>query len=191
MGYIPKAQVKRQEKIPVNNISVKNTQKILFSFEAIDKTEYFNLDGTCQNWAADLFDTMQKVSGLTIKDIHSGKYSGKNSTLRIHPHGNVKPPCKVPENVALEDMWQIRISLSKGGIHGIFYDNIFYVIWFDPHHNLYPSKNHGGLKKIKPPSTCCKDRDLEIDRLQSECEKLEKECEFWQKYAQDNQDSMC
>ncbi len=72
-------------------------------------------------------------------------------------------------------MWQIRISKSKGGIHGVFCDNVFYVIWFDPQHNLYPDENHGGLKRIKPPSTCCKDREEIIIQLKNENEKLRNE----------------
>lgn len=188
MGKIPQANVstKSKSRIAPNNITIENdNQKVLFSFEAVEKNEYFNLDGTCQNWAADLFDTMQKVSRIELKDIYAGKYSGKTSPFRIHRHEDAKPPCKVPHQISLDDMWQIRISVSKGGIHGIFSDNVFYVIWFDPQHNLYPDKNHGGLKKIVPPSTCCKDRDMEIERLQKELDDVKKERQFWELYAQE------
>lgn len=126
---------------------------------------------------------MQKVSGIELKDIYSGNYSGKTSPFRIHRHEDAKPPCKIPSNISLEDMWQIRISINKGGIHGVFSDNVFYVIWFDPQHNLYPDKNHGGLKKVVPPSTCCKDRDIEIEWLKKELDEVKKDCEFWEKYA--------
>lgn len=188
MGKIPQAKVstKSKSRIAPNNITIENdNQKVLFSFEAVEKNEYFNLDGTCQNWAADLFDTMQKVSGIELKDIYAGKYSGKTSPFRIHRHEDATPPCKVPQQISLDDMWQIRISVSKGGIHGIFSDNVFYVIWFDPQHNLYPDKNHGGLKKVVPPSTCCKDRDMEIERLQKELDDVKKDCQFWELYAQE------
>ena len=147
-------------------------ERILFSFAAIQRNEYFNLDGTCINWASDLFSTLEEASKIKLKDIYAGKYSGKNSTLRIHSHKNVKNPCKMPLNVNLEDMWQIRISKSKGGVHGIFYENVFYLIWFDPQHNLYPDDNHGGLKKITPPSTCCKEREIELEQLKAENDQL-------------------
>lgn len=192
MGKIPKvkANAKGKSRIVPNNIPIaSDNQKVLFSFEAVEKNEYFNLDGTCQNWAADLFDTMQKVSGIDLKDIYAGKYSGKTSPFRIHRHENAEPPCKVPPQISLEEMWQIRISVSKGGIHGIFSDNVFYVIWFDPQHNLYPDENHGGLKKVIPPSTCCKDRDTEIKRLQKELDEVKKECQFWEMYAQQKEET--
>ncbi len=150
-------------------------ERLLFSFAAVERTDYFNLDGTCVNWASDLFNILKDVSNIKAKDVFSGKYSGRNSTLRIHQHNNVKKTCSLPANVRLEDMWQIRISKSKGGIHGVFCDNVFYVIWFDPQHNLYPDENHGGLKRIKPPSTCCKDREEIIIQLKNENEKLRNE----------------
>ena len=190
MKKIPQAKVEKETRIIPNNIKIENKQaKILFSFEAVEKNEYFNLDGTCQNWAADLFDTMQKVSGIELKDIYAGKYSGKTSPFRIHRHEDAKPPCKLPSSISLEDMWQIRISISTGGIHGIFSDNVFYVIWFDPQHNLYPDKNHGGLKKVIPPSTCCKERDIEIEQLKEKIDELQKDCEFWKEYAEQNEKS--
>ena len=190
MKKIPQAKAKKETRITPKNIEIENKhEKVLFSFEAVEKNEYFNLDGTCQNWAADLFDTMQKVSRIALKDIYAGKYSGKTSPFRIHRHEDAKPPCKLPSNILLEDMWQIRISISKGGIHGIFFDNIFYVIWFDPQHNLYPDKNHGGLKKVIPPSTCCKDRDMEIEQLKEENDRLQKDCEFWEVYAQKSEET--
>lgn len=190
MKKIPQAKAKKETRITPKNIEIKNkNEKVLFSFEAVEKNEYFNLDGTCQNWAADLFDTMQKVSRIELKDIYAGKYSGRTSPFRIHRHEDAKPPCKLPSNILLEDMWQIRISLSKGGIHGIFFDNVFYVIWFDPQHNLYPDKNHGGLKKVISPSTCCKDRDMEIEQLKEKNDRLQKDCEFWEAYAQKSEET--
>lgn len=167
---------------PIPSIPHKgHSDGILFSFASLERNEYFNLDGTCQNWASDLFDIMQEVSRLKISDIRAGQYSGKG--LRIHNHAAAHPPCPLPNGIQLSDFYQIRISQSKGGVHGIFVENIFYVIWFDPQHNLYPDENHGGLKKITPPSTCCKDRDLEIDNLKSELAESKAERKFWEECA--------
>ena len=182
---VPKrSQIEKSSRIP-NQIKNKQEarKKVLFSFMSVDKNEYFNLDGTCQNWSADLFETMQMVSGISIDEITAGTYSGNHSPLRIHQHQDAKAPCKVPSDISLEDMWQIRISLSKGGIHGVFVENIFYVVWFDPLHNLYPDKNHGGLRKVIPPSTCCKDRDNEIIELKAKLEAVEKERDDYMELA--------
>lgn len=154
-------------------------EAISFSFEALDRTEFFDLDGTCINWASELFDMLKNVSSIKKEELLSGYYA--KSTYRVHSHENANPPSKLPEGVELKDCYQIRISKSKGGIHGVFFDNIFYVIWLDPLHNMYPDENYGGLRKVKPGSTCCKDRDEIIEKLQLENQKLREENWYWEK----------
>ncbi len=42
----------------------------------------------------------------------------------------------VGEDVA-EDAWQFQLSSNKHGrVHGYFIDNVFYVVWLDPKHEL-------------------------------------------------------
>lgn len=176
-----------QQRIKRTHLQESDNKNIVFSFRAIEKNKYFNLDSTCPNWSQELFDTMKTVSNIAVKDVYAGKYSGKNSTLRIHQHQNVKCPCELPSSVDIKDMWQIRISRSKGGIHGVFYENVFYVIWFDPHHNLYPDERYGGLKTIKPPTSCCKDRDEQIIQLSEQLEKQKETAKFWEDYAEELQ----
>lgn len=149
--------------------------KIVFSFESLERTEYFNLDCTCENWFSDLFDMLKNISGISKKDLFSGKFR----TYRIHSHETAKPPNRLPDGVALKDLYQMRIGTSKGGIHGIFYDNIFYVIWLDPLHNMYPDSRFGGLRKIKAPKTCCMDRDEQLIQLQNENQTLKEELKLW------------
>lgn len=176
-----------QQRIKPTYLLESDNNNIVFSFRAIEKNKYFNLDSTCPNWSQELFETMKTVSNIAVKDVYAGKYSGRNSTLRIHQHHNVKCPCELPSSVDIKDMWQIRIAKSKGGVHGVFFENIFYVIWFDPHHNLYPDERYGGLKLIKPPTTCCKDRDEQIQQLSQELEIQKKNAAFWEKYAEELQ----
>lgn len=176
---IPKAQ-KIHESTPI----IKRQQfrytpsAIAFSFEALEWNEYFNLDGTCVNWAFELIEMLKQVSAINKEDLLSGAYS--KSTYRVHDHAKASPPSKLPEGVELKDCYQIRISKSKGGIHGVFYDNIFFVIWLDPLHNMYPADNYGGLRKVKTGSTCCKDRDEIIGQLQNENTELRAENKYWE-----------
>jgi hypothetical protein len=165
MHTIPEAKktegtsLKKQESVTLDRIrkvNAVNEEKdtIIFSFDALEKNEYFNLDCTCPNWSNDLFDMMKKVSGISIGAIRAGKYAG--APLRIHPHKKANPPCDLPQKVQdKSEFYQIRIAGSKGGIHGIFSGNVFYVMWLDPLHNMYPDENFGGLRRIKPPTTCC------------------------------------
>ncbi len=183
MPKIPKPSGKKEKKVVPNNINIyTEDKKVLFSFEILERNDYFNLDGTCVNWSSDLFEALKKVSKITMKEIHAGNYSGKSSPFRIHRHDNAKPPCNVTGNISLEDLWQIRISLNKGGIHGLFIDNVFYVLWLDPQHNLYPNENRGGVVKITPPSTCCKERDAQIKDLYKQLEEYKENERFLNEY---------
>jgi hypothetical protein len=39
------------------------------------------------------------------------------------------------------DAWQFQIEKNTyGRIHGLFLDDVFFVIWLDPEHKLYPQK---------------------------------------------------
>lgn len=158
---------------------ISTEENVTFSFSALDRTEYFNLDGTCQNWASELFEMLKNASNYTKMDLISNKVK----TYRVHNHENAKPPNSLPDGVALKDCYQIRISKSKGGIHGVFNENIFYVIWLDPLHNMYPDDRYGGLRKVQAPSTCCKDRDDRIAELQEKVKQLEEDCSFWETEA--------
>lgn len=116
---------------------------------------------------------MKSVSEIPQIDLMRNAYS----TYRVHQHADAKPPCKVPIGIELKDFYQIRISTSKGGIHGVFYEDVFYIVWLDPLHNMYPNDRFGGLRKISPLSTCCKDRDEEITLLKQKNVDLEKDVE--------------
>lgn len=148
--------------------------KVTFSFSALERTEYFNLDATCANWSSELFDMLKNTSGYSKAELIRGVIG----TYRVHNHEKASPPNPLPNGVALKDCYQIRISKSKGGIHGVFNENVFYVIWLDPLHNMYPSDTYGGLKVIKPPKTCCRDIEEKIAELEAENQKLQEECSF-------------
>ena len=151
-------------------------KNVVFSFELLDRNEYFNIDCTCPNWSLDLMDVLQSVSSVTRKQFKSDTRF-RSGTYRIHNHENAEPPIAFPVNdISMKEVEQIRFGASKGGIHGFMVENVFYIVWLDPLHNMYPSERHGGLKKIKPPCTCCGWRDEELRKLAEEnkgyCEML-------------------
>ncbi|WP_373263576.1 hypothetical protein [Hungatella hathewayi] len=176
---IPKANKINDTNTGIKRQQLNHTQSgISFSFEALEITEYFDLDGTCINWSSELFEMLKKISSIKKEELLSGAYA--KSTYRVHSHENASPPSSLPNGVELKDCYQIRISKSKGGIHGVFFDHVFYIIWLDPLHNMYPNENYGGLRKVKPGSTCCKDREEIIEKLQQDNKKLREEIEYWE-----------
>lgn len=63
---LPKANRKLSSRITPNNIEQKENNRIVFSFQALNRNDYFNLDGTCTNWSSDLFETMKMNSSARI-----------------------------------------------------------------------------------------------------------------------------
>lgn len=174
--------LKKQNRISPKRIPYQNESRsyenknIVFSFEKLEKNELFSIDRTCPSWPATMLEMMKQCSTIKMKRVFSGEFSGRHSTLRIHDHRNAKiPSCGLPANVSLEDMYQIRFGTSSGGIHGIFYENVFYVIWLDPFHNLYPDEHHGGVKIITPPRDCCIELREENDILYKKIDELTQE----------------
>ena len=167
MSKIPVAKKKQVEsEIPIQQ--KKLSDKIVFSFEVLEFNEYFGVDGARVLWPYDFLCALRDLSKEHKLDLISGKLH----TYRVHNHEKAKPPVKLPDNIKLKDLYQIRLSTGNGGFHGVFYENIFYILWLDPLHNLYPSENHGGLKKLKPLNIkhddVVRDMQQEIDSLKEE-----------------------
>ena len=181
MGRIPQAVRPGSKQIPSATTLRVTDDGIVFSFETLERTEYFSLDGTCQNWASDMLQMCKEISKLTVKQLTSGHYR----TYRFHPHEDANCPSPLPDGVELKDIYQLRISTSKGGIHGVLRENCFYVIWLDPLHNMYPDDRFGGLRKVREASTCCKDRDDEILRLQDEIKQAQDDANTWEQIAKE------
>ena len=81
--------------------------------------------------------------------------------MRVHDLSNAKPSSATRfhridwdrDNVSVktfgikgweeydEDAWQFSISANEHGrVHGFLIANVFYVVWLDPEHKLYPGK---------------------------------------------------
>lgn len=138
---------------------------LVFSFRFLELNhEIFNLGGTCNRWSNDLFELLNNLSKITRNDFVN--------KLQRHYRSHIHNWDKLDYKYGLEDEFleqvecrQARISTSKGGIHGFVLGNRFYVIWLDPHHNLYPDDRYGGVKNFSPPETCCGYRDSELESL--------------------------
>lgn len=56
-------------------------------------------------------------------------------------------------------------------------ENVFYVVWLDPHHNFYPDERFGGEKYFVSPLTPYQELEVEYERLKAHNASLEKERE--------------
>ncbi|WP_298920867.1 hypothetical protein [uncultured Nostoc sp.] len=70
----------------------------------------------------------------------------RSNTLRCHPikwEDTSESGFGLPNEEQLVDIpYQFSISSNEyGRVHGLFIKEIFYIVWLDPDHLLYPAKN--------------------------------------------------
>lgn len=150
-----------------------------FSFACFNRShELFNLgDNTATgtvsaNWFIDFLDALKSVSEKTFAEL-------KGSTHDLHPIEWKKTNASAPDCNEQYDYWQFRINKAKGRVIGFLIDNVFYVVWLDPHHNLTNSEGYGGPKYFKAGKSLfeIKERELqmkneEINQLKTEINRL-------------------
>lgn len=169
----PKKPETQRNRFPISQDEIKEmrasiNRKLVFSFNFLELDhKAFNLGGVCTNWVNDLMLHVKGLSGITRNDF----INRLSDHYRSHEHTwEDLDYCYdlSPEFLEQVECRQARISTSKGGIHGFLIGNTFYIVWLDPHHNLYPDERYGGIKILEPPQTCCKERDQELEKLQRE-----------------------
>lgn len=140
-----------------------NANSLSFSFTSFDRThKLFNLggsdgDGTVGGpWFLDFLDCLKSVSNLTVPELKL------NRTHEFHRVDWTKTNTKAPDNNKQLEYWQFRINKSKGRIIGIKIDNIFYIVYLDPHHNLVDSEGYGGIKHFNAPKSEYEDMQQKI-----------------------------
>jgi hypothetical protein len=158
----------------IENLRKRRSEKLLFSFRFVDRNhEAFNLGGICESWFISLLDGLKEVSDLTWTQL----VMDLKDHYRSHLHDWDTTSYKYnfdDEFLEQVECRQFSLSAGTGRVHGFIVGNRFYIVWLDPHHNLYPSDNHGGLRLFPPPDKCRKDCK---EWLREENERLRKENE--------------
>ncbi|HSW94310.1 MAG TPA: hypothetical protein VLJ15_08170 [Gammaproteobacteria bacterium] len=129
--------------------SIRETQKPLpdstvhFSFKHLDmKNQKFNIDNRKTQYFIKMLERLKNLSTLSPQEI----LSNRSRALRAHPITWKDTSEKSGFNHLNEQLkeitpYQFEISRDEHGrVHGFFIDNIFFIIWFDPNHQLYSSQ---------------------------------------------------
>lgn len=129
---------KKSQKIPP-----KPSLSISFSFKYFQR-DHSKFSGNSQaiSYWLTLLDRLKALSSLTAQEL----LVNRSSSLRCHPirwADTSENDFGIPNEEQLVDTpYQFSLSSNEyGRIHGFFIDEIFYVVWLDPNHQLYPSKN--------------------------------------------------
>lgn len=158
----------------LTNIDKRKTNRAFtFSFELFDRNhELFNLG--CKNnntlnsaWYIDLLDCFKSVNSKTFAEL-------KQSLHDLHGINWKNTNTRCPGDDQLE-YYQFRINKSKGRVIGTIVDNVFYIIWLDPHHNLTNSEGYGKetyYHKAKSEYELLCEEIIDLKRQLSESEEM-------------------
>lgn len=181
---VPEQNLKGTKTLPYNEKAVLG-KGFSFSFACFDRDhKLFNLgDNTGDKvvsgkWFLDLLDCFKSVSNKNINEL-------KRSMHDLHPICWEKANAAAPINAEQYEYWQFRINKSKGRVIGFLIEDVFYVLWLDPHHNLTDSEGYGGVRRYNKPKSQFEEMEEEIERLKKEIARLEKDKKEYEELLKD------
>ncbi|MBC6480664.1 MAG: hypothetical protein GDA56_25765 [Hormoscilla sp. GM7CHS1pb] len=114
--------------------------KVSFDFMYYqDDKENFSIRGRDVRYLEVLLRRLRDLSKLTVQEI----VNNRSKSRRCHPidwQDTTEPNgFGLPnEDKVVVTAYQFQISANEHGrVHGFFRDNVFYIVWLDPDHNLY------------------------------------------------------
>lgn len=140
-------------------------QKIKISFQFFERNnKLFNLGEVEGEWFIELLDVLQLLSKITKKQLF-GEYKDK---FKPHPYTDIDKLNFKDDMLSnlQNEAYQLRITKSKGRIHGFFVENIYYIRFIDRWHNMYDTVKYGGITIKAFPNSM-------YDILETRCKKLE------------------
>ena len=101
----------------------------------------FSYDDRESQYFCKVLERLKSVSMMTRTEL----MGQRSRTLKVHPIDFAEE--RVSEDTfglgedADNDAFQLNVSANEHGrIHGYFIENIFYIVWLDPEHKLYPRR---------------------------------------------------
>ena len=121
-------------------VNIKIPEGISFFFRYYqDNQNKFSIGGRDAKYIASLLKRLRNLSQLNAQEV----INNQSKSLRCHGivWQNTTEPngFGIPNESALVNMpYQFQISANEyGRVHGFFSENVFYIVWLDPDHNLY------------------------------------------------------
>jgi hypothetical protein len=156
---------------------IDSSEKLLFSFSLLEcDNDYYNFNGMCDKGFKNCVLKLSEYSKMNTSELLN---KGARGTIRLHliRKEDVDDwPTYFRDNEQVEDsFYQISFGASKGRAHGLLIDNVFYIIWFDPHHYLYHNSRFGPKVKLHNVGDCCSIREEIIEQQSNEINSLKKQ----------------
>lgn len=137
----PKGNIQKAERIKPTPIP--KPKGISFSYKYFQSNHSkFSVTNSQSEYLIAFLERLRDISNYTLGEL----LSNRSKALRCHPidWSDTTESCfGIPNEEDLVDTpYQFSISSNKyGRVHGFFINQIFYIVWLDPNHRLYPSKN--------------------------------------------------
>lgn len=138
---IKKTQVPKTSASRIEPTKLK-PQGISFSFKyyQADHDKFTGNEKVAVYWLT-LIGRLKALSGLSNQEL----LVNRSSTLRCHPirwEDTSENGFGLPNEEQLVDTpYQFSVSSNEHGrVHGFLIDEVFYIVWLDPDHLLYPAK---------------------------------------------------
>ena len=145
----PRGKPRPDQRAPLS-IPSRSTSDILepllrFSFKFLDLDhEVFRCRDREPIYFQRLLERMKDLSGMPVSELTNAR---PNAALRFH-RINWRDERVSVKSFGIrgwerfdEDAWQFSLSANEHGrVHGFLYLGVFYIVWLDPEHRLYPGK---------------------------------------------------
>lgn len=114
---------------------------------SLEPKSIFNKGGTYKGFPEHLEEVIaRKIAGPMRRVDPLDKAAAKAAEERV-------AQAKAQAKAIVDRAFEVRIAKGYGRIHGIVWDKVFYVVWLDPAHNLYPNTRYGGIRLHKTFAT--------------------------------------
>ena len=114
---------------------------VRFSFKHLDLSHAkFSIREQGATYLHSLMERLKALSSLRTQEL----LSSRSSSLRCHPiewDKTSEPKGFAHLNTQLQDIPPMQFQISSnahGRVHGFFINNVFFVVWLDCNHSLYP-----------------------------------------------------
>lgn len=131
------------KKKPLSKIvpsQAKPPEGLRFSFKYLQtQNEKFSIRDRDPNYFTAFLERLRDLSTLTAQEIKMNR----SQSLRCHPikwRETTEPNgFGIPNEKELVTIpYQFSLSTNEHGrVHGFFIEDVFYIVWLDPNHNLY------------------------------------------------------
>lgn len=138
MSKIKKTPVREAGKIPKTEIPDK---ELRFSFKYFDPSDAEMCPAVFQNgYTQTLMERLKALSGWKAKEF----VTKPCKSMRNHKHdwsktSRPKGFAHLPSFLQDYPGWQFQLTANEHGrVHGLLIDEVFYLVWLDKDHRLYP-----------------------------------------------------